>query len=499
VVDPGETDPLKFDTDDDGVNDFIEGVLGSDPNNPTITPGSLGKYYFVLPYMQDPTPLDNIVPLRTNLNQGDVAFVVDTTSSMGGEIQNLTTSLSTIIATLTNPQQAAHIPDLAIGIAGHDDFPDGIYGTSPVDKPFYVAGPTGFMSTLAADNQSAVNTLTVHDGLDNPESQIAAYDRALTDYYLQWDNGGEIPPGGAPGTTYGSLHFRKGSLPILIGITDAPFHNGRRTSDAPGVFHDKYIFDDTPPFPTPTMDVLIADMNAKGARYVGISASDGVRNGGDPYEDMATLVDNVQSFVSPKVFGGIQCLTGPSGAAIPPDGPATADDPAGTCRLIFDIGKDGTGLGQSVVNGIVALLKSIHLDVRALASPDPNDPLDAVDTFIQSIAVNPSGGADAQEPGVQCIAIDPVKQQKDNWTGPKGLLKMPDGVNETALNIVPSQKICFKILPKPNTTITQDDKPHVYKAVLTVKAQNGKSSDELVLGDPKKPREIAFIIPPAPQ
>ncbi|MDI1451073.1 hypothetical protein [Polyangium sp. 6x1] len=490
MLDPFETDRTKADTDGDGTSDLIERELGSDPRDPFVTPGTLGKFYFVLPYLGAPSPAENIVPLRTNLNQGDVAFLVDTTATMGGEIQNLKSNLGAIIAKLK-----ASIPDLAVGIAGFDDFPTGTYGTAGVDQPFYVAGSTGYVSTTLADNLAAVLSLNVHDGGDNPESHIAAMYRALTDAYLLWP-GGQLTPAGAPSGRYGTLRFRDGALPILVPITDAPFHNGRRSIDASNL-HDAYDFNGLPPFPTPTVDTLITTMKQRGARLIGISSSNGVRMGGDPYEDLAYIADQTSSLVPPSAFGGMQCGTGPNGAFIVPDGPANPDNPGGTCRLIFDISTDGSGLNDLTLdNGIKALLKSIRFDIRALATANIADPIDAVDTFITQISVNASGGDDAAQPGVPCFSLNAVQQLKDAWSGAKGLVKAQDGVNETALGIVPGQKICFKIVPTPNTTIPQNATAQIFKATLTVKAQNGISPSELLLGAPK---EILFLVPPAPQ
>ena len=490
VLDPFETDRTKADTDGDGTTDLIERELGSNPRDPMVTPGTLGKFYFVLPYLGSPSPAENIVPLRTNLNQGDVAFLVDTTATMGGEIQNLKTNLSAIITKLK-----VSIPDLAVGIAGFDDFPTDTYGTVGVDQPFYVAGATGYVSTALADNVGAVLSLNVHDGGDNPESHIAAMHRALTDTFLLWP-GGQLTPAGAPTGRYGSLRFRDGALPILVPITDAPFHNGRRVG-SPDDLHDTYDFNGTPPFPTPTVDSLLTAMQQKGARIIGISSSNGVRTGGDPYEDLAYIADQSGSLVSPSAFGGTLCGTGPNGAFLLPDGPSNAANPGGTCRLVFDISTDGTGLNDVTLdNGIKALLKSIRFDIRSLATPSLADPIDAVDTFIAQISVNAPGGNDAAEPGVPCFSLNAVQQLKDVWSGAKGLVKAQDGVNETALGIVPGQKICFKIVPKPNTTFPQNATAQLFKATLTVKAQNGISPSELLLG---APREILFLVPPAPQ
>lgn len=490
MLDELETDRTNPDTDGDGTNDLIEKELGSDPRNPFVTPGTLGKYYFVLPYLGPPSPAVNIVPLRTNLNQGDVAFMVDTTATMGGEIQNLKNNLNAIITKLK-----ASIPDLAVGVAGFDDFPTGLYGTAGVDVPFYVAGTTGYVSTALADNISAVFGLNVHDGGDGPESHVAAMHRALTDYYLIWD-GGQMAPLGAPGGRYGSLRFRDTSLPILIAVTDAPFHNGRRSNN-PNTLHDTYSFNDTPPFPTPTIDQLVTAMKDRGARFIGVSSADGARAGADPYEDMAYLADQTESYVSPSAFGGIKCGTGLNGGFINPDGPMNAENPGGTCRLIFDISTAGTGLNDVTLdNAVKALLKSIKLDVRALITPDFNDPIDSVDTFIDKIAVNAPGGDDPAEPGVPCFSLNAMMQLTDIWSGPKGISKMQDGINETALGIVPGQKVCFQVVPKGNTTIPQNASAQIFRATLTVKARNGIAPSELTLG---VPREVLFLIPPAPQ
>jgi hypothetical protein len=80
--------------------------------------------------------------------------------------------------------------------------------------------------------------------------------------------------------------------------------------------------------------------------------------------------------------------------------------------------------------------------------------------------------------------------------GPGVAHKAQDTINETALGITPGQKLCFKVVPKPNTSIPQVAGAQVFKATLTVKAKNGPTAPELVVGSP---REIAFIVPPAPQ
>ena len=489
VADEGETDARVADSDADGANDFIESVLGSDPLDPLETPESLGAVYFVLPYLGPPIPVERNIPLGTRLNKADVSFFVDTTATMGGEIQKLKTNIVSLVNALY-----AEVPDVAVGVSGFDDFPSGNYGAAGVDVPFYVAGPKGHNSVLLLDNIAAVQSLNVHDGGDFPESQMAAMHRGLTDTFLIWDNG-NMPPSGTPNGTFGSMRFRDGSLPILTLVTDASFHNGRR-ANAPATLHDPYTFNDVPPFPSPKVDDVVTAMKARGARFIGISAKDGSRAGTDPYEDMAYLADQTESYVAPAAFGGVSCATGLFGSFLPaPDGPIAPGAPGGTCRLIFDITSNGDGLTESVVTGVKALLKAIRMDMRVIALPD-GGAVDAVDTFVESIQVNASGGDDPSDPGVPCIALDAVLQLQDIWQGPKGLTKQQDAVNETALGVTPGQKICFKMIPKGNTRFPQTSAAQVFHATLTIRAKNGLSPSELVLG---APRQIAFIVPPAPQ
>jgi uncharacterized membrane protein len=197
----------------------------------------------------------------------------------------------------------------------------------------------------------------------------------------------------------------------------------------------------------------------------------------------------VGSLAPPAAFGGALCGTGLGGTFIQPDGPN------GTCRLIFDVAKNGGGLSDSVVGGVLALLKSLRLDIRIVAEADQGD-LDAVETFVQSIGVNPQGGNDPADPGAPCVPFAKLDDLADFWQGPKGTFKIPDGVNETAIGVTPTSKVCFTITPVANTTIPQTEAAQVYTALLKVRAKNGASPFEIPLGTP---RTVAFIVPPSPQ
>ncbi len=498
-VNIGETDRIKYDSDGDGANDLIEVTLGSDPNCASCTPQALGKYYFVMPYQQDPQPLDQDVVLKTNLNKGDIAFVVDTTGTMAGAISNIQTNLTSLMNAVK-----AEVPDAHFGVLGHDDYPVSGYGDGAAgDLPVWLPGATAYLSATASDTVKAVGNLTLHDGGDNPEAQIPAMYRAMVNTPLTWP-GGSVPAYSS-GSGYGGLGFRPDALPIVVSVTDAPFHNGKRVN-ASSTIHDPYSFNAANS--VPKVDDLVAVLNSHGGKFIGIALDDGAgrsnNSPGDPYLDMAYLADQTTSLVSPQeAFGGPLCQTNIAGGTLAPDGPNS------TCRLIFSAYKNGTGVSQSVQKGIFALLSGIHIDVRvtALAAEPPyltcaGTLYNAVDDFINHIEVYAPGNIpDPADPGYSCATID-LSKLRDWYKGPRGVVggeppnDVPDSYDETAIDITPGTRICFKVVPNKNTICPQTAKVQVAQASLVVHAHNVGQSQDLIVG---QPRDVFFVIPPKSQ
>ena len=207
------------DTDGDGVPDAYD----SQPTNPAVT-GFEGGFFHVLPLGS--TALDPLV-LSVRVRTADIYFLMDTTGSMGGEIATLKATLNTTVI----PAIRTTIPDAWFGVGSHDDYPFSAYGGSTaiygdvvyrnlldITDPAPAAGATAITN--------AVNLLTTHWGNDWAESQSQAL----------WS----IATGSALGT-YSAAHscaipgrfgypcFRAGTVPIVILLTDAPYHNGPQT------------------------------------------------------------------------------------------------------------------------------------------------------------------------------------------------------------------------------------------------------------------------------
>ncbi len=507
LVDPGESDPRYADTDHDGATDLVEVLLGTDPNNADDEPIKKGKFYFVMPYGAPAEPTERTLAVNTQLQKADVAFVVDTTGSMYGEITALQKGLAGS-GTAADPglfkQLHDAVPDVAIGVAAHDDYPVVPYGTPGLDVPFRLSSAKGMLSKTLGDNLTALNALLpLHNGQDDPEAAVAALWHTVTNGYLQWP-GTLYPPENTPTGTYGALGFRAdaqgrpSSLGVLIEVTDAAFHNGRRAS-AISTLHDTYTFNGVPPYPVPTIDDLVTEMSARGTRFIGLAANDGASTsftprGGDPYDDMAYLADRVASTVPPRAWGATNtlCKTGAAGNTIAPDGPN------GTCRLVYDVYKNGSGITAVVVDGVKALLSSLVFDVRVVAvADDPsqiNGFTDSVDAFVDHVEVSLSGGTDVTDPtNPNCVVLGP-SQVADLYSGPAGIVGGGDTVYETVKAVSPPTKICYTVAVKTNQIAQLNAQPRVFHAVLQVKAKN--VSGELDFG---APRDIIFVVPPLPQ
>jgi hypothetical protein len=259
------TSRTQTDSDGDGFIDPAEIAVGSNPCNPA---SGIPGFYFILP----PNGPQQTAPLEfsnTGLDRADLALNVDTTGSMGEEIANIRSSLSTLII----PSVAAVIPDVGFGVSAFEDFPVPSFGDAGAgDLPFRLLTR---ITTRAADAQAAVNALTVRSGLDLPESGLEAIFQIAAGVGVGWGTG-SIPafnpalnriPNVADGTI-GGVGFRNDALPIIVHVTDAPAHT-RAEYQATSAAIDAAAPN--------TVDNALANV---GARVVGIANS---RLPHDPY------------------------------------------------------------------------------------------------------------------------------------------------------------------------------------------------------------------------
>jgi hypothetical protein len=216
------------DTDRDGVPDIADDF----PMDPTRT-GVEGGFYHTLPY--GGSAVSDPMNIATTVRTADVYFLMDTTGSMGGELYNLQSQLTsgTFIAGCSGGIIGAircTIPDAWFGVGWHDDYPVDPYGGAGTD---YVYGHRLDITSDTAAAQTAVNSLAIHWGYDWPESQSQALWAIAT--------GGGLGPfltarSGCPAGRWGYPCFRGGTIPITVLFTDAPFHNGPNPANDYGSF-----------------------------------------------------------------------------------------------------------------------------------------------------------------------------------------------------------------------------------------------------------------------
>ncbi len=323
------TVPLT-DTDGDGIPDVADECVGAGAFRAADGSCFGGTFFYHTLPMGGPPEID-VAPIRVQIRTADVYFLMDTTGSMGGELSRLRTDLTTgtfipgcaggIIGAIR-----CEIPDAWFGVGYHDDYPYGSYGWGGIDL---VYRNTQDITASVAAAQAAVNALELHYGNDGPESQIPAIWSVATGGGL-----GSYSPARTtcPAGTFGYPCFRDGTIPIVIHITDAPYHNG------PSGAYGYSIPGHTPPTFAETATAL---------------ASRGVR------------VITVQTCGS---WGNSYCIEGENHAKAL--GNASGSLGSSGLPYVLRANADGSGLSATIVSAVRDLANYASMDITARASGD---------------------------------------------------------------------------------------------------------------------------------
>ncbi len=325
---PYET-PVLPDADGDGVADIADDCPTT-PGSPDFfgcTTGTDG-IYFELPF-NGPAELEPC-ELNVGLNSVDVYFLMDTSGSMGGELANLQAGLTsgTFIAGCPGGIIGAMdctIPDIQFGVGQQEDFPVSPFGGT-WDFSFRHRQD---ITASAAAAQAAVNALSLGWGNDWPESQAASLWAVATGNGL-----GSYTPArsGCPAGTWGYPCFRDEAIPVVVLVTDAPFHNGSNGFNYSGLG-----------FTAPSWSNTISALRAAGIRVIVIESA----NWWYASDRNLCLRD----------YNSVATATG-------------AVDGAGS-PFVYNINSNGTGLDGAVVSAIDDLANSTRLDIVARAIDNP--------------------------------------------------------------------------------------------------------------------------------
>jgi hypothetical protein len=312
------------------------------------TPDATGKrdFFFTVPYEMAPDPASDVLKFATNIQKVDVALVVDTTGSMGGEIAAVQSSLQATII----PGLSAAIPSVGIAVVDHKD--------SSCDTPVMTIRSKVTTDYTAAEN--AVKAMSAGGGCDEPEAQMAAMNYTLTGSVPGLIPA--MPDSIPPAPSYGGVAFRPGAVPVLVLVTDATWHD---------------------PSGSATMTNTIAAFKAHNAKFVGLLV------GSAPLPQGQTLSDATGSNLPAAALGGTCPTTTAAG---------------GNCRLIYPVGYDGSGISTSVVKAIQAISVGSTYDITYKLANDPTNKasdgsaVDATQFITQLRAMGEGSVADGCDP-----------------------------------------------------------------------------------------------------
>jgi hypothetical protein len=238
------TDPFDADSDGDGFTDGAEIAADTNPLDPTDVIDGL---YIVVPERSN---VEAKFDFELRIQEGDIAFDIDTTGSMGGTLSAVAGEFNDIVSELADV-----LPAAKFGVSTHDDYAYGGFG-GPPDKPFemrqQITDDVGLM-------QDTLLAIPLHGGGDGPESSMEAmYQAASGVGYDQNCNGSydssydvkpfiataDDPFGGGDGQFYdstdestgelGGFGFNDYALPIIIEATDNFLRDPENGYGAPG-------------------------------------------------------------------------------------------------------------------------------------------------------------------------------------------------------------------------------------------------------------------------
>jgi hypothetical protein len=304
-------------------------------------------------FVLDPEALsEREIAADVSVDRSDFVFLVDMSSSMRDEIARIREQLVDVLV----PGIYSRVKDARLGVAVFSDF-----GERKLGSPSH---PYLLLEPMTKDIDRVLNAtrgIELESGADIPESQLEALYQVATGDGLGTyvEKGPDCPDGGR-----GGVCFRPGSFANVLLFTDAPMRGvvGIQTDGTPSAWETLYLDGNPPPY-VPyerTYDETIEALQAENIRVLGLWSGEA-----DGIDDMRRVV---------KESGGLNA----------------AGDP-----IVLDIGEEGEGLGEGVVQALESVRNASRLSIQLnLFDADPNDGVDPTDlvTEARPARIEPADG-----------------------------------------------------------------------------------------------------------
>jgi hypothetical protein len=291
-----------------------------------------------------------LVDFHVEMEDADFYLLIDTTGTMDGSIADVAASFTPDIL----PAAEAAFGEVRFGLGHFNDFPTGSFGQSN-DMPFWhMLDVTDDFTSVQTELDTLPDNDTWGNGQDWPESNTVAL--AITATGTGLDAGGAvIEDQTCTPAAIGYPCFRPDALPVVLMVSDAPWHNDHEGANA--YDFDTYVYEDA-----------VAAFIDAGIKFLGVHIPSGDRDGLTPMETFATDTGSVDADDAPLVSTGTADTTGERAAGL-----------------------------------IDTLREQARFDVSCTAEDDPGDDRDATD-FVVSMepdsATPPTGMPDPTYDGI---------------------------------------------------------------------------------------------------
>lgn len=423
--------------------------------------GENPDFVFVLPHNDAKGVAERELSFKTNIPALDVFFAVDATGSMGEEREQLLNSIESTIV----PQVQSRIKNSQFGVGSVQDFPIYPNGASG-DQPFRLLQK---ITSEIDKAKEGVKSIEIGNGVDNAEATFEALYQIATGEGLEGPWPTRVP---ANKEGIGGVGFRKGSIPVVVSITDAVSHVVGEDGDGCGRAYHREVAK-----VAHTRKQMVDALNKICARVITVASEGSATEPGSkcsPEEDGKQLAKATKARVSPMAWNKNrptgcavgQCCTGKDGAGQAPE----AD---GMCSLVFGVNGQGEGLGTSVVSGLEALAFYAPFDVKA-----------------ESRGSKTSVSGEALPGGASTLDFISSITAESHGALPIADLPKPTAKGQHFEGVTPGTEVRFRIKAF-NDVVPQKSEVQVFRAKIGVQADQceGIELDE---------REVVFIVPPKP-